>query len=122
MKMKKFIIAAVLLVFSVLANAGNTVDITCTFSIAASQKGLTEEKMIFQIVIDENTKKTYMVGNNGSSEVQQIPNDHGVSFVEITDSGNIMVTAISKTGEAVHSRNYLTYNGMIPSQSYGKCN
>ena len=53
--------------------------------------------------------------------MQAIANKDGVSFVEITASGNVMVTAITKSGEAVHSRNGIMFNELVPSQYYGKC-
>jgi hypothetical protein len=70
------------------------------------------------------TKKTYMLGNNGSSEVTPIANsDGGITFVEVTPSGNVMVTAITLSGEAVlHSRNGIFGKELVPSQAYGQCN
>jgi hypothetical protein len=66
-------------------------------------------------------RRPYLLGNAGSSEVELIPNTDGISFVEITDSGNVMVTAITKSGEAVHSRNGIMFKELVPSQFYGKC-
>jgi hypothetical protein len=65
-----------------------------------------------------------MLGNNGSAKVTPIANsDGGIIFVEITTSGNVMVTAITQSGEAVHSRNGIFGKAeLIPSQSYGSCN
>jgi hypothetical protein len=55
-------------------------------------------------LLDLGAKKAYMIGNNGSSEITAIPNTDGVSFLEVTHSGNVMVTAITKNGRSVHSR------------------
>ncbi|BDU59354.1 hypothetical protein LMORI2_23360 [Limnohabitans sp. MORI2] len=61
------------------------------------------------------------MGNNGSAEVKAIQNAGGISFVEITTSGNVMVTTIAKSGEAVHSRNAVMQSQLVSSQYYGKC-
>jgi hypothetical protein len=61
------------------------------------------------------------MGNAGASRVNAIKNASGVSFIEITDSGNVTVTAITDSGDAVHSRNSIISSELIPSQYYGKC-
>jgi hypothetical protein len=61
------------------------------------------------------------MGNNGSAEVKVIQNLGGISFVEVTTSGNVMVTTITKSGDAVHSRNAVMQAQLIPSQYYGRC-
>ncbi len=110
------------LAFGSTANAA-TVSYTCKFSLEASPKGLAKQSPPFELryVADSATGKAYLLGNAGSSEVQVIANKDGVSFVEITASGNVMVTAITKSGDAVHSRNGIMFNELVPSQFYGKC-
>ena len=77
---------------------------------------------ILRFVYDNETKKAYFIGNNGSSEVKQFANQGGgFSFVEITRTGNIIVTTITSSGETVHSRNSNVLGELIPSQRYGKC-
>jgi hypothetical protein len=91
---------------------------------AASPSGVKKESKPFELrfVSDPKTKKAYMLGNNGSSEVTLIGNSGGgVTFIEVTDSGNVMVTTIASSGEAVHSRNGIISGELIPSQYYGKC-
>lgn len=97
---------------------------TCKFPLAASPSGVKNEPKLFELrfVSDDQTKKAYLLGNNGSSEVTPIGNQGGgITFVEVTDSGNVMVTAITASGEAVHSRNGIISGRLIPSQYYGKC-
>ena len=101
-----------------------TTSFTCNFPFAASPSGVKKESKPFELrfVSDTETKKAYLLGNNGSSEVTSIGNQGGgVTFVEVTDSGNVMVTAITASGEAVHSRNGIISGILIPSQYYGKC-
>jgi hypothetical protein len=61
------------------------------------------------------------MGNAGSSEVQIINGTHGISFLELTQTGNVMVTSITNAGDSVHSRNSIIFDKLIPSQYYGKC-
>lgn len=104
-----------------------TTSYTCQFPLAASPKGLAKETppMKLRFVSDPGTKKAYIIGNAGSSEVQMMGNhfgkNSGVTFVEITGSGNVMVTTITLSVEAVHSRNAILSGKLTPSQSYGKC-
>jgi hypothetical protein len=100
-----------------------TTSYTCQFMVEASPKGLTKQPKPLELrfVIDSTADKAYLVGNAGSSEVELIPNTDGVSFVEITRSGNVMVTAITASGEAVHSRSGIMFKELVPSQFYGRC-
>lgn len=101
----------------------DTLSFDCKFSLSASPKGLKKESspFVLNLVTDTNAKKSYMIGSNGSSEVHAIPNNNGVSFLEITSTGNVMVTSVNNSGEAIHSRNTMMNNEIIPSQYYGKC-
>ena len=114
-----------------------TFSYECNFPLSASPYGIKKESKPFKLsfVFDTKTKKAYMLGNNGSAEVNPIANnDGGITFIEVTQSGNVMVTAITQLGEAVHSRNGIfliidydrqppkPHPELIPSQSYGQCN
>ena len=102
----------------------STTSFACSFSNAASPSGVKKESKPFELrfVSDDQTKKAYLIGNNGSSEVTPVENrGGGVTFVEITDSGNVIVTTITSSGEAVHSRNGIISEKLIPSQYYCKC-
>ena len=100
-----------------------TTSYFCSFTLEATPKGLTKQNKPFELryLVDIAAKKAYLVGNAGSSAVEIIPNADGVSFVEITNSGNVMVTAIAKNGASVHSRNGIMFKDIVPSQFYGKC-
>jgi hypothetical protein len=118
--MRIVIAALTIFAFSTAANAATT-SYACNFSVEATPKGLSAQKLELRYVVDDGTKRAYLIGNAGSSEVKEIPNASGVSFVEITDSGNIMITAISESGDSVHSRNGIMFGQLVPSQYYGKC-
>ena len=125
--MKKLLLILVLVVFSNLSVAGETADpisFTCNFPLSASPDGLVENKkpMTLRFVMDKETKKSYFIGNNGSSEVMTIGNQGGgMSFIEITKTGNIMTTTITSSRQAVHSRNSNILGELVPSQQYGEC-
>ena len=94
--------------FAVLAFTTNTqaatISFTCNFPTVASPYGVKKESKPFEMrfISDTQTKKAYLVGNNGSSEVTAIQNQSGgVTFVETTDSGNVMVTAIATDRKSV---------------------
>lgn len=115
------LLAAVVLLPS-LAQAKIT-NITCIYDKYSSPDGLSlvgnEFKLVF--LMDSNTKKSYITGNNSSEEVKLIDGDSSFTFVEITATGNIMTTTITKGGESVHSRNSVMFGKLIPSQYYGTC-
>ena len=104
-----------------------TTSFTCQFPLAATPEGIAKQSppLEMRFISDPATKKSYLIGNIGSSEVQMIENHFGkslgVTFVEVTGTGNVMVTAITSSGEAVHSRNVIFSDKLIPFQSYGKC-
>lgn len=102
---------------------GATTSYTCKFPLEASPTSLSKKGPPFELrfVVDTGTKKAYLLGNAGSSEVEIIPNAAGISFIEITATGNVMVTAVTNSGEAVHSRNGIISNRLIPTQYYGRC-
>jgi len=95
----------------------------CIYETYSDEDGNHKVKDNFAIsfLIDSTAKKAYMLGNLGSIEVELIPNTGGLSFVEVTGTGNVMVTVISDDGRSVHSRNGLVLGKIVPSQYYGKC-
>jgi hypothetical protein len=121
--MRTSVLLAHLTLFAPLTVLGATTSYTCSFTVEASPKGLVKQGKPFELrfVVDTTTEKAYLLGNAGSSEVEHIPNTDGISFVEITRSGNVMVTSIATGGEAVHSRNGIMFKALVPSQFYGRC-
>ena len=101
---------------------GAPMDFSCKFGIEASPKGLKSSSFEMSYILDQDAGKAYVTGNAGSSEVQYVPNKYGITFIETTESGNVMVTAIAlKSKEAVHSRNGLIGGKLVPTQYYGEC-
>lgn len=120
MKNIALLVAALLVPFA--ANAG-TVTKICTFDRQASPDGLEKpsKPYVLTFMTDTVTKKSYVVGNNGSMAVRVEPQGQGVSFIEMTATGNLIVTTVDNQGSAVNSRNVIIAGKLYPSQMYGKC-
>lgn len=105
------------------AAVADTVTFTCDYKIYSDAEGTHKVEQQFRLtfLIDAKANKSYLIGNNGSAEVQFVPNTEGFTLVEVTGSGNVMVTAISAKGKSVHSRSGIMLGDIIPSQYYGTC-
>ena len=77
--------------------------------------------MELNFIIDTNTGKGYILGSQGSAEVFVVKQSSGISFVEITGTGNVMSTVIDKQMNSTHSRHTIIFGEAITSQYYGKC-
>ena len=110
-----------LLAVSVGASA-KTTSYICKFPKYGSPLGIKPDPNFeLRFVHDKGMGKAYMLGNNGSSEVDVLPNGSGISFLEISAVGNIFTTTISLAGDAVHSRHTMILKELVPSQYYGTC-
>lgn len=101
----KILIATLLCLLPVLASA-NTTTYSCIYTSYSDQKGNHKliEKFELNFIVDRATGKSYMLGNNGSSEVKLIGSDDQLAFIEISASGNVMTTAIDRMLNSVHSK------------------
>lgn len=102
---------------------GDTTTFECDYKIYGDDKGLHKVEAPFRLtfLIDTSSKKAYIIGNVGSSEVSLVPNADGLTLVEITGSGNVMTTVITSKGKSVHSRGGILFGDLVPSQYYGSC-
>jgi hypothetical protein len=115
-----FIIASAFFVSTSLAG---TTTFVCDYKTYSDPEGThrVNDPFVLTFLIDTQAEKSYMVGNNGSSEVKLFANDDGFTLVEITEAGNVMVTAITYKGKSVHSRSTMMVGDIVPSQYYGSC-
>lgn len=121
MKTKILAILLTLLPSVILAD---TMIIECKYTEFAQPDGLhkTKEDFVLQFLIDKNTGKSYILGNNGSAEVIRMGSEDQITFVEITGVKNVMTTTMAfDNGKSVHSRNTVSFGDLIPSQYYGSC-
>lgn len=85
-----------------------------------------ENPLIFDN-IDPEQGTARMIGNLGGADIVVIPTPSGLSFIESSVTGNLLLTTIFPTrradGEffAVHSRHVLLISDPLPSQAYGTC-
>ena len=116
------LIVVLFFLFPVLVYA-DTTTYACDYPSWSNQEGnhKVKEKFEFNFIVDEATGKSYLLGNNGSSEVKLLRSGDGLTFVEITATGNIMTTSIDSKLNSVHSRNTIFLGEMMPSQYYGVC-
>jgi hypothetical protein len=98
-----------------------TTTYACKFNSFSDEKGKHSGELLLTYLLDKEAGNSFLVGNNGSSEVAHIFRGDGRSFVEITEAGNVMTTTITGEGKAVHSRNSVMLGQLIPSQYYGEC-
>ena len=100
----------------------DTTTFKCVYKTYSDEKGVHDDDFKLTFILDNDNSAAYVAGNQGSNPVTVVPSRHGISFIEETFSGNIMTTTITKEGNSVHSRHYVsTGAGLVPSQSYGKC-
>jgi hypothetical protein len=100
-----------------------TTTFTCEYLQFSDQNGGHTEKepFRFSFLLDSDTRKAYLVGNNGSSEIEYRPAADRLVFIEHTASGNVLVTAIARDGQSVHSRHPFVGDKFLASQYYGTC-
>ena len=101
-----------------------TISYECTYPSYSDESGnhAATNPLIVRFLVDNADKKAYVLGNNGSSEVAALRGPMGnVSFVELTDAGNVISTTIMSDGTSVHSRNSVVFSDLVASQYYGKC-
>ena len=114
--------AIILLVFSGSAFADTTTYI-CDYPTYSDQEGShkVKGKFVLTFIVDKAANKTYMLGNLGTTEIKRFESFDQIAFIDVTDTGNIMTTAIDANMNSVHSRNTVLLGELIPSQYYGKC-
>ena len=120
----KYLVAFLLLGLASVASS-ETMTIVCNYTtVATPNDGLAEvgdEGFRLTFMLDSETHKVNMIGSSGSGEVSMVNNDSGMTFVEITATGNVMTTTISDNLRSVHSRHSIMTGDLIPSQYYGQC-
>lgn len=105
------------------AAADQTETLVCNYQKYATSEGMQSVKKPFVLtfIVDSKSNAAYSVGNNGSSKVQAVPGGGGITFIEMTGSGNIMTTTVDSKGVSVHSRHTQIEGEVVPSQYYGVC-
>jgi len=122
--MKKLIPFILIFIFFPLVAIADTKTCVCTYTTYSDQSGNHRVKGTFLLtfVIDRNKNVAYIIGDQGSAEVMLVTSKMGgITFIEMTATGNVMTTTIDLKGDSVHSRNTVINGKIIPTQYYGKC-
>ena len=72
-------------------------------------------------IIQYSNDKAIMKGNLSMTPLLVIKGNGQVSFVEVTQTKNVMVTTITDSLESVHSRNLVMFGKFVTSQYFGSC-
>ena len=121
---KSFLLVLIAWSFASMPAFAEIITFECDYPTYSDKTGVQEAKGFeFKFVSDTDTGKAYMSGNNGSTEVSlsMRADKEGVNVLEMTDSGNMMLTTILFSGQSVHSRNSVIMGEFIASQYYGIC-
>ena len=111
------------LLFISLKAVAETSTFICNYEQFASPDGLekSKEKFVLTFIVDRDSNKAYVLGNNGSEEVKLLETSERLVFIELTATGNIMTTTIDSKLQTVHSRHTVVFGELLPSQYYGNC-
>jgi hypothetical protein len=111
------------LITTVRSAIAETTTFTCEYLQFSDQSGSHAEKepFRFSFLLDSDTKKAYLVGNSGSSEIVYRATFDRLTFIEEAASGNVLVTVIARDGQSVHSRHPFVGDKFLASQYYGRC-
>jgi hypothetical protein len=110
--------------FASMPALSDIITFECDYPTYSDKTGVQESTGLeFKFVSDTATGKAYMSGSNGSTEVSlsMRSDKEGVNVLELTNSGNMMLTTILFSGQTVHSRNSVIMGEFIASQYYGIC-
>lgn len=125
--MKNVLLMVLLSMFGFAADTKQT-TFACEFTTYATEKGTFKGDPVRFTIVSHDTNGTYTLkGTNGQSRGNIIRGDKGLSFIKVTNLGNITTTTITsvppfdKEQKAVHSRNILTGGKLLASQYYGTC-
>jgi hypothetical protein len=115
-------LTTLLILFPVYVHAETTAYL-CSYTTYSDSKGNHKVDNEFELnfIVDDKSEKSYLLGNNGSTEVTALESGDQISFLEVTGTGNLMTTAIDGKLGSVHSRNTIIFGEITASQYYGKC-
>lgn len=119
--LKAFFLLIALSSFSAQAQ---TVTYSCKYPLYSDESGShqAEDNFSLTFLMDIQSGKSYMTGNNGTSTVAVVDDGFDTfTFIEETVMGNVNVTTITPDLKSVHSRNSTLLGELMPSQYYGTC-
>ena len=111
-------------------------SLKCTYTLASNTQGkgrgvvvksVKEGLIVIFDSINYEHRTAKVIGNQLTSDVQVLPTASGLSFLELTPSGNVIITTVfpayagDKKFSAVMSKHILMMGDAIPSQWHGTC-
>ncbi len=126
--MKNILLVVLFSVFG-LADEDKHTNLACEFTTYATDKGsFNDDVMKFTIITNDNNNTFTMKRNNGVSTTgNTIRGDKGLSFLEVSELGNITTTTMTivppaeDRQQAVYSMNILAGGKLLARQYYGTC-
>jgi hypothetical protein len=126
--MKNILLVVLFFVFG-LADEDKHTNLACEFTSYATVKGsFHDDVMKFTIITNENNNTFTMKRSNDVSTIgNTIRGDKGLSFLEVSELGNITTTTmtvvppVEDQQEAVYSMNILAGGKLLARQYYGTC-
>ena len=117
---KSFLLVLVVWSFESMPAFSDIITFECDYPTYSDKTGIQKAKG-FEVtfVSDTDTDKAYMSGNNGSTEVSlsMRSDKEGVNVLELTNSGNMMLTTILFSGKYLTHRQHCKlskgYNGEL---------
>ena len=106
------------------ATEGGPITYRCEYRTYSDERGGPHKQSTgpFRLTFLVDSGKAYHVGPLGAEPVRIVQNAHGgLTFIEITQTGNVMTTVLSANGDSVHSRASNLHGELVPSQHYGRC-
>jgi hypothetical protein len=112
-------------------------SLKCTYTLGSNAKwhgekvqvkSIKEEMILYFDSINYKGRTARAIGNQMATDVQLLLTPRGVSFLEETGSGNLIINTLfpvfagnTKKFTAVMSRHLMMINDPIPSQWHGTC-
>ena len=120
MKIQLILISLLILTTQITANV---ITYVCKYTHVSDRSGLkeAEDSFILTFIKNNDTDECYMLGDLGTTKVIPVLKGKQITFIEITEAGNVMTTTIDSELGTVHSRNTVLLGKIIPSQYYGTC-
>jgi hypothetical protein len=109
--------------FHATAVLGQTTTLECDYPRYSDGETIQRPKQRFALtfLVDKAKGTAYILGNQGSAEVNLVPSPNGFTFIEITPTGNVMTTVVDLYGNSTHSRGTRIDGKLLASQYYGTC-
>lgn len=83
--MKTIVFTALFMLYCFTTAFAETTTLTCNFPEYSDNEGnhKVKDKFVLTFLVEWDNKSVYMVGNIGSTKVQSIPSEDGMTLIEV---------------------------------------